>query len=156
MSKLAAALKLARNGVPVFPLKGKDRPLTKHGFKDAIADLAQVRERRRKWPDADIGVPTGAASGVIVIDADTYKPEFHLAALDALDLPLTRKHGTPHGGVQYIIRHPGGHIPNSQDKLGPVIDVRETAATPSGRPRPATSCSTVNGRRTVCPSSRCG
>jgi hypothetical protein len=124
MSKLAAALELAEENIPVFPCRGKT-PLTTHGFKDATTDTDQISRWWRKWPTANIGVPTGAASGHVAIDADTYKPEYDPAALDALDLPPTQQHSTPQGGVQYIWLHDGEPIPNDNSgKLGPAIDFR--------------------------------
>ena len=54
---------------PVFPLKphGKD-PLTAHGYKDATVDEKQIREWAKKWPDANIGIPTGIRFWVLDID----------------------------------------------------------------------------------------
>ena len=38
-----AAVRLTAAGVPVFPcVTGEKRPLTRHGFREASADLAQV------------------------------------------------------------------------------------------------------------------
>ena len=46
-------------GWPVFPIvaRGK-RPLTKHGFKDATTNTAQISDWWAQWPDANIGTPT--------------------------------------------------------------------------------------------------
>lgn len=68
-----AAREVARAGVPVFPcgLGGK-RPLTEHGFRDATTDLGQVDAWWRQHPGANIGVPTGAPSGVVVVDVDVH------------------------------------------------------------------------------------
>lgn len=69
----AAARSLAAAGVPVFPCEpdGK-RPLTRRGFLDATSDIAQVAAWWSRTPDANIGVPTGAASGVVVVDVDVH------------------------------------------------------------------------------------
>lgn len=71
----AAARSLAAAGVPVFPCEpdGK-RPLTRRGFLDATSDLAQVAKWWSHIPDANIGVPTGAPSGVVVVDVDVHGP----------------------------------------------------------------------------------
>ncbi|AYG04601.1 bifunctional DNA primase/polymerase [Gryllotalpicola protaetiae] len=71
----AAARRLAHAGVPVFPCvpDGK-RPLTRRGFHDASTDPAQVEPWWRRWPAANIGVPTGAASGFVVVDVDVHGP----------------------------------------------------------------------------------
>ncbi|HMS37482.1 MAG TPA: bifunctional DNA primase/polymerase, partial [Arachnia sp.] len=71
----AAARSLAAAGVPVFPCEpdGK-RPLTRRGFIDATSDLAQVAKWWSRTPEANIGLPTGAASGVVAVDVDVHGP----------------------------------------------------------------------------------
>ncbi|MFM2721677.1 bifunctional DNA primase/polymerase [Microbacterium mcarthurae (nom. nud.)] len=71
----AAAGEFAAAGVPVFPCVpwGK-RPATEHGFHDATTDLDQVEAWWRQSPGANIGVPTGAASGAVVVDVDVHGP----------------------------------------------------------------------------------
>ncbi|WP_279198475.1 bifunctional DNA primase/polymerase [Kitasatospora aureofaciens] len=62
---------LASAGVPVFPcLPGQKRPLTARGFHDASTDLAQIEQWWTRWPEANLGLPTGAVSGVVVVDVD--------------------------------------------------------------------------------------
>jgi hypothetical protein len=84
---LAAALWLAEQGIPVFPLwwpvglngcgcgnprceKPGKHPLTPHGFKDATTDPEQIRKWWGQWPEANLAFPTGSPSGVMVIDFD--------------------------------------------------------------------------------------
>lgn len=70
-----AARELAAVGVPVFPcLPGGKRPLTEHGFHDATTDSGQVQAWWRQHPEANLAVPTGAASGVVVVDVDVHGP----------------------------------------------------------------------------------
>ncbi len=45
-------------------------PRTEHGVNDATTDEATIREWWRTWPDANIGIATGAASGFAVLDVD--------------------------------------------------------------------------------------
>lgn len=60
-------------GVPVFPCApGEKRPLTEHGFHDASTDPAQIRAWWGRWPAANIGIPTGPASGIEVVDVDIH------------------------------------------------------------------------------------
>ena len=69
---LEAALLYATAGYPVFPIAPRGKhPLTKHGFKDATIDADTIRKWWQRWPDANIGIPTGDASGLYVVDADT-------------------------------------------------------------------------------------
>jgi hypothetical protein len=68
---LAAALSYADSGIPVFPCNPDNkRPLTEHGFKDATTDPVRIRSWWREHPSAMIGVPTGPASGIFVVDLD--------------------------------------------------------------------------------------
>ena len=72
---LEAALLYASMGWPVFPLwpKSKD-PATKHGFKDAVTDVEQIKRWWTAKPDYNIGIATG--NGLCVIDVDD-KPDKH-------------------------------------------------------------------------------
>src|SRR5690625_266453 len=71
----AAAREFAVTGVPVFPcVPGGKRPMTEHGFHDATTDPEQVEAWWGEHPGANIGVPTGAASGVVVVDVDVHGP----------------------------------------------------------------------------------
>lgn len=71
MSPADAARHYVLLGVPVFPcVPGEKRPLVAHGFKDASTDPAQVEAWWRRWPEANIGIPTGPLSGIEVVDVD--------------------------------------------------------------------------------------
>ncbi|OYO20892.1 DNA primase [Enemella dayhoffiae] len=74
-SLMLAAGTLAAAGVPVFPcvVEGK-RPLTRRGFLDASSDPEQVAAWWSRTPKANIGIPTGAPSGVVVVDVDVHGP----------------------------------------------------------------------------------
>lgn len=68
-----AASMLTEHGVPVFPCapEGK-QPITRHGFHDATTDPGQIQAWWRRFPAANIGMPTGRASGVSVADVDVH------------------------------------------------------------------------------------
>ncbi|MHB8390519.1 MAG: bifunctional DNA primase/polymerase [Acidobacteriaceae bacterium] len=121
------ALELAEAGLPVFPLAANKRPLTEHGFKDATRDPAVVREWVAKWPSALIGVPTGRASGLFVLDIDRKHGVDGFATLTqkSVSLPLTRIHQTTSGGSHYLFRWPEGtSLSISAGKLGGGLDTR--------------------------------
>jgi len=104
--RLDAALKYAREGWPVLPLRGKV-PLTKHGVKDATRDEAQIREWWTRWPDANIGVVTGKASDLFVVDVDIKNGKRGDESLRALieehgPLPKTRHSLTASGRSHYF------------------------------------------------------
>lgn len=71
MSLADAARHYVALGVPVFPcVPGEKRPLVAHGFKDASTDPTRVEAWWRRWPEANIGIPTGPISGIEVVDVD--------------------------------------------------------------------------------------
>jgi hypothetical protein len=104
---LEKALDYARHGWPVFPIlpRGK-RPLTEHGFKDAATDEPQVRDWWHRWPDANVGLPTGAAVGFWVLDVDGAEGARTIAQLQehhgTLEAPCAR---TGSGGLHYLFQH---------------------------------------------------
>jgi len=68
-----AALRYANHGIPVFPcVPGGKQPLTSNGFRDATASSARVRHWWQRNPHANIGLPTGAVTGVLVVDVDVH------------------------------------------------------------------------------------
>ncbi|MFT4083198.1 MAG: bifunctional DNA primase/polymerase [Nocardioides sp.] len=74
---------IAAAGVPVFPcVPGGKQPATEHGFHDATTDPQRAVAWWRRWPEANIGVPTGAASGLVVVDVDVHGPVNGYAAFE--------------------------------------------------------------------------
>ncbi|MDW8356158.1 MAG: bifunctional DNA primase/polymerase, partial [Bryobacterales bacterium] len=64
-----AALWYASRGIPVFPCCPREKkPLVEGGFHTATTDEQRVRAWWDRWPDANIGIPTGAPSGWLVVD----------------------------------------------------------------------------------------
>jgi len=125
--KLQAALAYAAKGKPVFPCGINKKPLTAHGFKDATTDPAQIREWWEKWPDASIGMPTGKASGLWVLDVDLPDGPASLEALEAKHgkLPPTLTQKTGGGGSQFFFVLPEGRtVKNSAGKIGMGLDIR--------------------------------
>ncbi|WP_435159305.1 bifunctional DNA primase/polymerase [Amycolatopsis sacchari] len=98
-----AAARFASVGVPVFPcVPGGKRPLVEHGFHDATAEGRQVGLWWRQWRTANIGVPTGAASGVEVVDVDRKAAGSGFAAFER-----ARRAGLA-GGWLALVRTPSG------------------------------------------------
>ena len=128
---LNAALVYAVSGKPVFPCRAKDKaPLIPRGFKAATDDTEQLRLWWTKWPDALIGMPTGKATGIFVLDVDYdaergIDGEQSLSALVAQygELPETKTIRTRRGGRHlYFLMEPG--IGNSTGKCGVGLDIR--------------------------------
>lgn len=131
---LDIALYRASQGQPVFPLKTKDKsPLTTHGFKDATTDIAQIKQWWEKWPNANIGMPTGKISGVWVFDVDANKKKnkVGIESLAKLEkeygkLPETYTVRTGTKGLHYyFLDEPDSPtIPSTASSLGKDLDVR--------------------------------
>ena len=69
-----SALAYARRGWPVFPcLPGGKAPATRHGFRDATTDPAQIRRWWERQPAANVAVATGSP-GPDVLDIDQRGP----------------------------------------------------------------------------------
>jgi hypothetical protein len=144
---LEQVLACARRGWPVFPIwpirnghcacrqgpacphPGKHPlgPLAPHGKDDATTDEDQLAVWWDAYPDANLGIKTGAESGLVVLDVDPRKGgDLTLQALEA-------KHGRlPHsvealsggGGRHVDFQHPGVPVPSRADALGPGLDVK--------------------------------
>jgi hypothetical protein len=122
---LARALALAEWGLPVFPCAATKRPTCPHGFLDASRDPSVVRALWRAHHGPLIGVPTGAATGIFVLDVDTAKHDTAVEWLErhAAYLPETRSHRTQSGGIHLLFKHRPG-LRNTQAKLAIGIDTR--------------------------------
>jgi hypothetical protein len=143
---LTTALSYADRGWPVFPLHGivggrctcgrcdcsspGKHPLVRRGLKEAVTEARVIKEWGSRWPHANIGMCTGSASGLVVIDVDLPR------AFESLDrllhkLPRTLTGLTGGGGVHLLLRAPGDHslhnrasrLPGIPGKL-PGIDLR--------------------------------
>ncbi len=138
----AAAWRYAAHGWPVMPLHspighgcscpagtnctsiGK-HPRTRDGLHNATVDPHQITRWWRHWPDANIGVVTGEASGIVVLDIDLPDGPTALAHLQAKHgpLPPTLTQQTGSGGRQLVLVRPGGGVGNRAG-MEPGIDVR--------------------------------
>jgi Bifunctional DNA primase/polymerase, N-terminal len=148
---LAAALRYAANGWPVFILGRSKRPLancancprddqsgahdpqgcrclTCHGFYAATRDPKTIARMLNAEPRGMLAIRTGAASGLVVVDVDPAKGGMaSLADLTTRGFtPRTRYVRTGSDGLHLYYRHPGPHlkIPGSQSKLAPGIDIK--------------------------------
>ena len=78
-----ASAAMANAGIPVFPcVRDAKQPLTAHGFKSATTDVGQVRSWWEASPEANIGIPTGAVSGIAVVDVDLHEGGSGFGAFD--------------------------------------------------------------------------
>jgi Bifunctional DNA primase/polymerase, N-terminal/Primase C terminal 1 (PriCT-1) len=98
-----------------------------HGVTNATTDAQQIRLWWTRWPEANIGIATGAESGLVVLDVDPNKGGA-LALEDLLvvhgALPETVESLTGGGGRHVAFQHQGSEIKNSASKLGAGLDIR--------------------------------
>src|SRR5512146_2173059 len=124
----AAALEYLARGWSVIPIepRGK-RPLVPWlEFQARLASSAEVTRWFARWPEGNVGIVTGALSGIVVVDLD----ERHGAALSLRELeavhgalPHTIMAATGGGGQHVYFAHPGGVVRNMVG-LAPGIDLR--------------------------------
>jgi virulence-associated protein E/bifunctional DNA primase/polymerase-like protein/primase-like protein len=111
------ALQYASRHWFVFPLKprGKLPIISKKaggkGFHDATIDPKQIEAWWRQWPEANIGIATGA-SGLVVLDVDGPDGLAQLKSIGVLPRTLAQQTGRE-GGLHLIYRGTG--IPSYQD-----------------------------------------
>lgn len=143
---LQAALELACNhGWPVIPLhsvkdgkctcrlkdkcenKGKHPRVKDWGNKASTSERVIV-DWWRRWPDANIGIPTGAISGLVVLDIDPrHGGDDSLYELEQKHgpLPNTAEAVTGSGGRHFYFKHPGRTVRNKAGLDGlPGLDIR--------------------------------
>jgi hypothetical protein len=144
-----AALEYARQGWAVFPLFGvinrrcqcgqRDcgrpgkHPLVRRGLREASTDPNLIASWWRRWPLANVGVATGTASDIVVIDVDRPAGEASLQLLEERfgALPPTRRAVTGGGGLHLVYLRPPvdrlgntvGRVPGFADPLAN-IDIR--------------------------------
>jgi len=114
-------------GFPVFPCKQNKSPLTPHGFKDATTDLDIIEKHWNRHPNALIGVPTGAVSGLFVIDIDNGNRKTGEETFKKLGYtdPETIQTNTQSGGRHLIFKYDSSIPQQSKpNALGQFIDTR--------------------------------
>lgn len=140
-----AALRYARQGLCVFPahnVEGDGRcscrrancgsigkhPRTANGSKAATTDEAQIRDWWSRWPDANVAIATGEASGVWVLDVDVSDKKRGdeslldlVAQIGALEFVA---HTITGGGGDHYYFHYSSPVKNGTNVLGPGLDIR--------------------------------
>ena len=101
-------------------------PLTTNGLRDATTNSEQIREWWQRWPDANIGIVTGQASGIVVVDVDAGKGGLQSWA------ELQDIHGridtltslTGGGGMHLWFQAPADALKSTAGTIAPGIDTR--------------------------------
>lgn len=101
--------------------------LAPQGVLNATTDSQWIKEWWSLYPDANIGIATGDASHIVVIDIDPDKggEDAWVALEDRHDeIPPTWTALTGGGGFHFYFRMPAMDVRNSAGAVGPGIDVR--------------------------------
>lgn len=126
-AKTAALAYLARNWsiIPLHP--EEQRPLLPWSeFQHRLATATEVEDWFRHWPEASVGIVTGALSELVVLAMDLQHGGIESLATLELDhgpLPATLESITGDGVRHLYFSHPGGFMPNKVG-LDQGIDVR--------------------------------
>jgi putative DNA primase/helicase len=136
---LDAALGYSRRGWLVLPLHSGSNgrcscgrancqspgkhPRTPNGLKDATTDPERITAWWKASPTANIGIRTGAESGIFVLDIDSREAAEALAA-GGRALPEDSLIQETGRGWQVVFQHPGFKVKNSSGELADHIDVR--------------------------------
>jgi hypothetical protein len=118
---------LVRAGRLCSPSQAPVGRLVHNGWKGASRDTRAVERWFANGGRLNLGIVTGAASGIIALDVDPrHGGDETLAALerDHGDLPPTWRFLTGRGGEHILFRHPGRNVASSTGKIGPGIDVK--------------------------------
>jgi len=123
-----AAREYLRLGWGVVPVAPADkRPLILwQMLQHRHATEAEVRYWFSRWPHANVGLVTGAGSGLVVLDVDPARGgESSLLGLEAEHGPLPRtvQSITGGGGRHIYFVHPGGVVRNAV-AIRPGLDIR--------------------------------
>jgi hypothetical protein len=122
---LTAALAYVKQVLSVIPVQAGEKKslIAWEPYQSRRAREEEIRAWWAKWPQANIGIVTGAVSGLAVIDLDTVDAKDKLKELvqgfDLLSVPRSRTGK----GWQLFFKHPGITIPNRAGVL-PGLDVR--------------------------------
>lgn len=129
-----AAVDYAQRGWRVLPVKpGAKVPLTRNGVKDATCDERTILQWWDRWPDASIGIATGAPGPSVLDIDDLEKGKAALRAAEATGAPqvatgrgrhffyegldlgtITLGYGELRGTGSYVIAPPSVHASGTQ------------------------------------------
>jgi len=99
--------------IPLEP-RGKRPLLDWKPFQATTPTPADVWEWWAKWPDANVGLVTGAVSGLVVLDLDGLAAveEFVRRHREAGEGPMALPVVRTGKGLHLYFKHPGGTVPN--------------------------------------------
>lgn len=106
---IETALKYQEMGFSVIPIRPENKkPLIKwETYQKERADAETIESWGQRWPSMNLGIVTGAVSGIDAVDCDSVKGVEAVSALlpDSLELPISQ---TPGGGNHFYFEHRDG------------------------------------------------
>lgn len=131
LSILDTALALARAGMPALPLygptEGSSGEKGKRPRQARWADRANTPDQVSHWfrahPGSNVGLVTGALSGLVCVDVDPRNGgnQWYEDHRDVLSDAIVERTGS--GGLHLWYRHPGGFIASRTGKIGLALGV---------------------------------
>lgn len=120
------ALPYIEMGWLVFPSTPEKRPLCRHGRNDATTVSLTVEGWSDEFPDANISIKTGQASGICVVDIDSEEGEQWLAAVNRswAKLPDTAVARSGRGRHMYFAYPKLAIVKSADGKLARGVDVK--------------------------------
>ena len=123
---LDIAMFYAQNNIKTFPVKKQGKsPLCPNGFKSATVDKVVLQEWNKKFPDCNIGIPTGQINNLFVVDIDGEQGFESLNRLELiygkLDAPTVM---TGKGKHLYFKMPENVELKCSTSKIADHIDIR--------------------------------
>lgn len=92
----------------MFPCEpGGKKPLTADGFLEATTEEGRLRRWWGRWPEANVAIPTGERSGLLVLDVDAGEGVGSIALLELArgQPPKTARAATGGGGMHLYFRY---------------------------------------------------
>jgi hypothetical protein len=111
------ALQYLSKGWSVIPIGDDKKPLIRwEEYQRRLPTEEEIRAWWSQWPNANIGIVTGAISKLVVVDIEKDG--------NCEGLTPTVISRTGGGGFHYYYQHPGGVIKNSVKNLADKVDIR--------------------------------
>ena len=108
--------------LPIVPCRNK-APICPGGFNAATTDPVAIAVLWQDYSGPQVGVPTGSVSGIDVLDVDPRNGGDRWFHEHRADIPQTRTHETPSGGLHLIFWHSLG-LRGSTSRIARGIDVK--------------------------------
>lgn len=113
----AANAKRGAEGKAALAKPGKHPLVSWAWLQKELPDEDNVREWWGKWPEANIGLATGALSGVVVLDSDSMDALTAVLSNGGVEPTAMVVTGRPNG-IHWYLKHPGYRVVNFASPLG--------------------------------------